>query len=147
MAVAGCDLGDGFVFECTTSNRDWDVAVVGVTGSELPVSTETPAGDCAIRDQRTRMGAAGCDLGDCFVFECAASNRHWGVAVVGVTGSKLPVSAVTPAGDCAVRDQRTRMAATGCDLGDCFVFECTTSNRHGNIAAVGVACSKLPISA
>ena len=48
MDVAGGDVSDSFVGECTTSDRDWNISVRVVAGTDLPVTVDSPAGDCAI---------------------------------------------------------------------------------------------------
>ena len=48
MERTGCDVSDSFVGECTTSDRDWNITVRVVTGTDLPVTVVSPAGDCAI---------------------------------------------------------------------------------------------------
>ena len=102
MGVAGGDVSDSFTCEYTKSHRDWNIPVHVVTGPELPGTVPSPAGDCAIRYQRTRMGVAGGDVSDSFTFECTTSHRDWNITVRVATVTELPVTVVSPAGDCAI---------------------------------------------
>ncbi|CAB4545698.1 unannotated protein [freshwater metagenome] len=102
MQVAGGDLSDSFVLECTTSHRDWNITVRVATVTELPGTVVSPAGDCAVRYQRTRMIVAGSDVSDSFVGERTTSDSHRDIAAREVAGAELPVTVGSPAGDCAI---------------------------------------------
>ena len=157
METAGRDVSDSFVGECTTSHRHWNITVrvatntieddvfAGDTVTDLPVIVGAPAGDCAVRNQRTRMETAGCDVSDSFVGECTTSDRDWNITVRVATVTELPVNVPSPAGDCAVRNQRTRIVTAGCDVSDSFVGECTTSHRHWNITVRVATVTELPV--
>ena len=81
MIRAGGDLGDSFVGVCTTSHRDWNIPVRGVTATELPVTVVSPAGNGAICNQRTRMAVSGGDVSDSFVRECTTRHRNRNITV------------------------------------------------------------------
>ncbi|CAB4545684.1 unannotated protein [freshwater metagenome] len=102
MGPAGGDVSDSFIGECTTSHRHWNITARVATVTELPVIVESPAGDCAIRNQRTRMYRAGCDCSDSFIGECTTRHRHWNITVRVATVTELAVIVVSPAGDCAI---------------------------------------------
>jgi hypothetical protein len=146
MVVAGGDVSDSFVGECTTRHRDWNITVRVAAVTELPVTVVSPAGDSAIRYQRTRMGVAGGDVSDSFVGECTTCHRGWNITVCVVTGPELPETVVSPAGDCAVRYQRTRMGRAGGDVSDSFVDECTTRHRDWNIPRRVATVTELPVT-
>ena len=146
MQVAGGDVGDSFVGECTTSDRDWNIPGRVVAGTELPVTVVSPAGDCAIRYQRARMQVAGGDVGDSFAGEYATSHRDWNITSRVAAVTELPVNVVSPAGDCAIRNQRTRMTVAGGDLSDSFVGKYTTSHRDWNIPGRVVTGPELPVT-
>ena len=83
-------------------HRDWNITSRVVTITELPDPVVSPAGDCAVRYQRTHMVAAGGDVSDSFVGKCTTSHRDWNITVRVATVTELPVTVVSPAGDCAI---------------------------------------------
>ena len=146
MIPAGCDVDDSFVGEYTTSHRHWNITVRGVTVTDLPVTVVSPAGDGAVRYQRTRMTVAGGDVDDSFTCECTTSHRGRNITERVTAVTELPGPVVSPAGDCAIRYQRTRMIRAGGDVSDSFVGECTTSHRDWNITVRVAAVTELPVT-
>ena len=103
MECTGCDVSDSFVGECTTSYRDWNIAVRVATVTELPVNVVSPAGDGAVRKHSTRVVVAASDVSDSFAGELRKHDDRYGcVRVGGGAVTELPVTVVSPAGDCAI---------------------------------------------
>jgi hypothetical protein len=144
MIRAGGDVSDSFIGEYTTSHRDWKIPSRGATVTEHPVIVVSPAGDGTVRYQRTRTGPTGGDVSDSFVDEYTTSHRHRNITVRVATVTELPVTVPSPAGDSAVRYQRTRMGLAGGDVSDSFVGECTTSHRGWNIPVRVATVTELP---
>ena len=146
MIPAGRDVSDSFIGEYTTSHLDWDITVRVASVTELPLTVVAPAGDCAVRNQRTRMGPAGRDASDSLVVEYTTRHRDWTITPRVATVTELPVPVYSPAGDSAVRNHRTRMGPAGGDASDSFVGEYTTSHRHWDITVRGATVTELPES-
>ena len=116
MIHASSDVSDKFVGKCTTSHRDRNIPSRVTAVTELPVTVVSPAGDCAIRNQRTRMIQPGRDVDDSFVGECTTCHRDRNITVRVAAVTELPLIVVSPAGDGAVRYQCTRMMRAGSDV-------------------------------